>query len=122
MPGILQYAHRDEPSGRPGEGPGGSPVRRASDAVGDVVRWAVFSCALVPVVLLACGRSFGGAAGTAVGLAAITCACRGLLRRAERNAARSAAERVAPHRGRHGRTGVGAHRGGRLSESGAPAD
>ncbi|MEV0277300.1 hypothetical protein AB0I22_13080 [Streptomyces sp. NPDC050610] len=90
--------------------------------MGDVVRWAVFSCALVPVVLLACGRSFGGAAGTAVGLAAVTCACRALLRRAERNAARSAAERAAPHRGRHGRTGVGAHRGGHLSEGSAPVD
>ncbi|KAB7850322.1 hypothetical protein J7W19_11400 [Streptomyces mobaraensis NBRC 13819 = DSM 40847] len=116
----------------------------------DVVRWAAFSCALVPVVLLMCGRSFGGAAGSAAGLVALTCACHTLLRRSERAAGRApravgrtaaslrpgrpgrtsgaleedleealegALERVAapvsPHRGRHGRTGTGTHRGAR---------
>ncbi|MCC3768717.1 hypothetical protein K6I34_000661, partial [Streptomyces sp. UNOC14_S4] len=54
----------------------------------DVVRWAAFSCALVPVVLLMCGQSFGGATGTAAGLVALTCVCRALLRRSERSAAR----------------------------------
>ncbi|WP_017237152.1 hypothetical protein [Streptomyces sp. SS] len=50
----------------------------------DVVRWAVFCCALVPVVLVVCGTSLGGAAGTAFGLVSVTAACRVLLRRSER--------------------------------------
>ncbi|QIJ62829.1 hypothetical protein [Streptomyces sp. JB150] len=83
------------------------------DSVTDVVRWAVFSCALVPVVLLWYGTSLAGAAGTALGLAAVTAACRLLLRHAERRAARPLTEDPAPHRGRHHRTGAGAHRGGR---------
>ncbi|MBZ4319313.1 hypothetical protein JNW98_08025 [Streptomyces sp. SCA2-4] len=120
----------------------------------DVVRWAAFSCALVPVVLLMCGRSFGGAAGSAAGLVAVTCACHALLRRSERAAGRApravgrggggarairggrtagaleagreetpdggpgralepTGAPAAPHRGRHGRTGTGTHRGAR---------
>ncbi|MFD8721268.1 hypothetical protein ACFV2H_25605 [Streptomyces sp. NPDC059629] len=55
-----------------------------TDAAGDVVRWAVFSCVLVPVVLVWFGTSLAGAAGTALGLAAVTAACRLLLRRSER--------------------------------------
>ncbi|MGW8357078.1 hypothetical protein [Streptomyces wedmorensis] len=50
----------------------------------DVVRWAVFCCALVPVVLVVYGTSLGGAAGTAFGLVSVTAACRVLLRRSER--------------------------------------
>jgi hypothetical protein len=83
------------------------------DSATDVVRWAAFSCVLVPVVLLWYGTSLAGAAGTALGLAAVTAACRLLLRRSERCAARPLAEDPAPHRGRHHRTGTGAHRGGR---------
>ncbi|MDX2295129.1 hypothetical protein R6G00_23485 [Streptomyces roseofulvus] len=49
-----------------------------------MVRWAVFCCALVPLVLVAFGTSLGGAGGAALGLAAVTAACRLLLRRAER--------------------------------------
>ncbi|MFD8819126.1 hypothetical protein ACFV23_48515 [Streptomyces sp. NPDC059627] len=61
------------------------PARHpAPDTAGDVVRWAVFSCVLVPVVLLWYGTSPGGAVGTALGLAAVTAACRFLLRRSER--------------------------------------
>lgn len=66
------------------------------DAASDVVRWAVFCCVLVPVVLVVYGTSLGGAAGTALGLAAVTAACRVLLRRSE-NGLR--AERVRPHTG-----------------------
>nr|WP_240495440.1 hypothetical protein [Streptomyces showdoensis] len=58
-----------------------------------MVRWAVFCCVLVPVVLVVYGTSLGGAAGTALGLAAVTAACRVLLRRSE-NGLR--AERVRP--------------------------
>jgi hypothetical protein len=90
------------------------------DTATDVVRWAAFSCLLVPVVLLACGTSLAGAAGTALGLAAVTGACRVLLRQSERGAARLAAEDRAPHRGRHHRTGTGSHRGGRHTGGDTP--
>ncbi|MEU3426498.1 hypothetical protein [Streptomyces gardneri] len=55
-----------------------------ADAAGDVVRWAVFCCVLVPVVLVVYGTSLGGAAGTALGLVTVTAVCRVLLRRSER--------------------------------------
>ncbi|MFD4374727.1 hypothetical protein [Streptomyces sp. NPDC058486] len=84
-------------TGGPGGGPGGpgGPVAAAgaepaadggvlADPAGDVVRWAVFCCALVPLVLVAFGTSLGGAGGAALGLASVTAACRLLLRRAER--------------------------------------
>ncbi|MEU1165833.1 hypothetical protein ABZ372_37520, partial [Streptomyces sp. NPDC005921] len=48
--------------------------------------WPLFSCVLVPVVLLWYGTSSAGAAGTALGLAAVTTVCRFLLRRSERGA------------------------------------
>ncbi|MFG2709049.1 hypothetical protein ACGFX2_00635 [Streptomyces goshikiensis] len=97
------------------------PRRRShDDPAGDVVRWAAFSCLLVPVVLVVYGTSFGGAAGATLGLAAVTAACRALLRHSER-VERATAARVftegrrpagtAPHRGRHSRGGAGAHRG-----------
>ncbi|MET9292929.1 hypothetical protein [Streptomyces sp. NPDC003077] len=92
------------------------PSNTPADAVSDLVRWGLFSCVLVPLVLVVCGSSFAGATGTAVGLVTVTCACRALLRQSERAAARTAAEEAAPHRGRHGRTGTGAHRGGRHGE------
>ncbi|MER6084126.1 hypothetical protein [Streptomyces sp. NPDC001833] len=83
---------------------------RAPDAAGDVVRWAAFSCALVPVVLLWYGTSPAGAAGTALGLAAVTTACRFLLRRSELGA-RLGAER-----------GTAARGGGRHTRSSTPVD
>ncbi|MEU5315825.1 hypothetical protein AB0G67_03690 [Streptomyces sp. NPDC021056] len=92
----------------------------SEDSATDVVRWAVFSCALVPVVLLWYGTSLAGAAGTALGLAAVTAVCRVLLRQSERGAARLLAEESAPHRGRHHRTGNGTHRGGRHTGGNSP--
>ncbi|MEU9231447.1 hypothetical protein [Streptomyces subrutilus] len=89
--------------------------RRHDDPAGDVVRWAAFSCLLVPVVLVVYGTSFGGAAVATLGLVAVTAACRALLRyseRAERATARVPAQErppVAP-RGRHSRGGTGGHR------------
>ncbi|MFF5715898.1 hypothetical protein [Streptomyces buecherae] len=62
-------------------------------AAGDRGGWSVFCWALVPVALLLCGASFGGAAGTALGLAAVTATCRALLRRAERRGSRMTEER-----------------------------
>lgn len=93
-------------------------VLRSSAAAAEIVRWGVFSCALVPIVLLVCGSSAGSALGTAVGLAAVTAACRALLRQSERSHAqrtyaRFTPDRPGPHRGRHSRTGTGLHRGGR---------
>ncbi|QKV97835.1 hypothetical protein HUT19_26385 [Streptomyces sp. NA02950] len=85
----------------------------AGGTVNEVIRWASFSCAVVPLVLLMCGLPFGAALAAAAGLAAVTAASRALLRHYERVAARLDADAVSPHRGRHGRTGIGAHRGGR---------
>ncbi|MFJ4831598.1 hypothetical protein ACIP79_17005 [Streptomyces sp. NPDC088747] len=127
----------------------------APDTASDVVRWAAFSCVLVPVVLVWYGTSLAGAAGTALGLAAVTAVCRVLLTRSERGAARLLAEERTPARARHGapgghgvpasrgpaapgavpasrgaehlsgpqgRSGVGAHRGGRHGGANRPVD
>ncbi|MDT0613316.1 hypothetical protein [Streptomyces lancefieldiae] len=75
----------EPPSGPPGTPEPTAPPR---SGVTDLVRWAAFSCFLVPLLLLWYGTSFADAAGTAVGLAAVTGACRLLLRRSERRAAR----------------------------------
>lgn len=104
---------RATPENRPGD-----------DRTTDLIRWAAFSCFLVPVVLLWYGTSLAGTAGTALGLAAVTAVCRVLLRRSERCAARLLDEEDAPraqHRGRHQRTGPGSHRGGRHSGGNSPA-
>jgi hypothetical protein len=92
-----------------------SEAHPSPDTATDVVRWAVFSCVLVPVVLLWYGTSLAGAAGTALGLAAVTAACRVLLRRSEQGAARLLTEEPAPplaeehppHRGHRHRAGRG---------------
>ncbi|MEU9382403.1 hypothetical protein AB0D38_16075 [Streptomyces sp. NPDC048279] len=108
---------------RPKPGP-----HAAQDTAGDVVRWAAFSCVLVPVVLLWYGSSPAGAAGTALGLAAVTAACRYLLRRSVRGTT------ARPHGNSHGkprrkpsgtphRAPRGAVRGGgRHTRSGTPVD
>ncbi len=103
--------------------PEADAATRASAAGAEVVRWGAFSCALVPCTLLTCGYPAGAALGTAVGLAAVTAACRMLLRQSERayiqqTYARLSIDRPGPHRGRHSRTGTGLHRGGR--RPGAP--
>ncbi|MGV9280969.1 hypothetical protein [Streptomyces sp. NPDC003730] len=83
---------------RTAEPTSGAPDR---DGVTDLVRWAAFSCFLVPVALLWYGTSFAGAVGTACGLAAVTGACRLLLRRSERIAARRGARRGGRHGGQN---------------------
>ncbi|MER6732890.1 hypothetical protein [Streptomyces puniciscabiei] len=55
----------------------------APDTVSDLIRWAAFSCVLVPLVLVWYGTSLAGAAGAALSLAAVTAVCRFLLRRSE---------------------------------------
>ncbi|MEU6949077.1 hypothetical protein ABZ957_28155 [Streptomyces sp. NPDC046316] len=77
--------------------PGPAAPHPAADPAGDVVRWAVFCCVLVPVVLVVYGTSLGGAAGTALGLAGVTAVCRVLLRRAERGLRAEAAGPRARH-------------------------
>nr|WSY54703.1 hypothetical protein OG999_34265 [Streptomyces sp. NBC_00886] len=99
-----------------------SEAHTGPDTATDVVRWAVFSCVLVPLVLLWYGTSLAGATGTALGLAAVTAACRVLLRRSQRGAARLPAEEQTPHRGRHYWAGAGAHRGGRHAGGSTPVD
>jgi len=91
--------------------------RPAPNSASTLVRWAAFSCVLVPVVLVSSGTSLAGAISAMLGLTTVTGACRVLLRESERGAARLMAEKRAPRRGRHGRSGTGAHRGGRHSES-----
>ncbi|TJZ55931.1 hypothetical protein FCH28_11680 [Streptomyces piniterrae] len=88
----------------------------------DVVRWGAFSCALVPVVLLASGTSAIGAVGAGAGLAAVTCVSRALLRQSERTAARAWTESVGRHRYRSGRIRTGAHGGGRRFEGRTPGE
>ncbi|WP_105974382.1 hypothetical protein [Streptomyces geranii] len=92
------------------------------DSSSDLVRWAAFSCVLVPVVLVLYGTSLGGAAGTALGLAAVTGVCRVLLRQSERCAARTPAEENTAHRARHSRTHSATPRGGRHSGGPSPVD
>lgn len=105
------------------DGDGGSTDGGPTDGgVTEVLRWAAFSCALVPAVLLWYGTPPADAAGTALGLAAVTGACRVLLRQSERGAARLRAEERVPHRGRRRRTGTGAHRGHRHPGGTTPAD
>ncbi|MFJ8308365.1 MULTISPECIES: hypothetical protein [unclassified Streptomyces] len=93
-----------------------------ADPAGEVVRWAAFSCVLVPVVLVVYGSSFAGATGSALGLAAVTTACRLLLRQSERAAARELEQGVLPTSGRHARVGPGRHRCGRHTGCCPPED
>ncbi|WP_406182970.1 hypothetical protein [Streptomyces sp. NBC_01006] len=92
------------------------PTRRPhDDPAGDVVRWAAFSCLLVPVVLVVYGTSFGGVAVATLGLVAVTAVCRAMLRyseKAERAALILTEDRLPPgRRRRHSRAGSGS--GGR---------
>ncbi|MCX4236440.1 hypothetical protein K3769_27445 [Streptomyces sp. A15ISP2-DRY2] len=94
----------------PAPAPGKSP---AQETATDVVRWSAFSCVLVPVVLVGYGTSLAGAAGTALGLAAVTGACRVLLRRSERGAEHLRAAERTPHHGQHARADAGRRHGDR---------
>ncbi|MFG2828641.1 hypothetical protein ACGFWI_14465 [Streptomyces sp. NPDC048434] len=86
------------------------------------MHWSAFSCALVPLVLIISGVSWAGAAGTAAGLAAVTCACRALLRQSERTAARIRVRETGRHRDRSAYLVSTAHGSGRHSEGRTPAD
>ncbi|OIJ88102.1 hypothetical protein [Streptomyces colonosanans] len=94
--------------------------RPAPDTASDVVRWAAFSCVLVPVVLVYYGTSPAGAISTMLGLTTVTGVCRALLRESERGAAQVTAEERVPHRGRHGGNGTRAYGGGRHSKGSTP--
>ncbi|MFD5881691.1 hypothetical protein ACWGQT_11490 [Streptomyces yangpuensis] len=101
-----------------------SSGRAHDDPAGDVVRWAAFSCLLVPVVLVVYGTSFGGAAVATLGLFVVTAACLVLLRHSERVASRvPAQERLASaHHRRRSRGGPAGRRGCRTSDSASPHD
>ena len=92
----------------------------SKDSTTDVVRWAAFSCVLVPVVLVVYGTSLAGATGTALGLAAVTAVCRILLRQSERGAARLHAEERAPTVAVVTGPEPEAHRGGRHTGGNTP--
>ncbi|TLS44746.1 hypothetical protein FE633_18035 [Streptomyces montanus] len=98
----------------------GTPA--AQDTVSDVIRWAAFSCVLVPAVLVGYGTSLAGAAGAALGLAAVTGACRVLLRRSERGTPRLLNEERTPRRRRRGGVGAGARRRCLYSRGRTPVD
>ncbi|MFE2479970.1 hypothetical protein [Streptomyces sp. NPDC059389] len=92
-----------------------SAGRPHDDPAGDVVRWASFSCLLVPVVLVVYGTSFGGAAVATLGLVAVTAACRAMLRYSEKaqRAAPVLAEDRIPRGGRRRHSRAGSGSGGR---------
>ncbi|MFD0070397.1 hypothetical protein ACFVJ9_57365, partial [Streptomyces sp. NPDC127574] len=82
MPGPDTAPRPSGPSASPGTPPSGSrPAAQpgshaaprpatapATDTVSDLVRWAAYSCVLVPEVLFWYGTSLAGATGTALGL------------------------------------------------------
>ncbi|WP_244258256.1 hypothetical protein [Streptomyces sp. Tu 2975] len=125
-PGPPSRRRPDAPPSGPVPSAAPTPSRRdhpagSASPAGDVVRWGAFSCLLVPVVLVVYGTSVGGAAAAALGLAAVTAACRVLLRHSERTAARCrAAADARPAGGRHSGTVPGARRGARHGSRGAP--
>ncbi|MEV6394868.1 hypothetical protein AB0M39_08835 [Streptomyces sp. NPDC051907] len=106
--------------------PPSEPTPPSSESASEVVRWAAFSCLLVPVVLVVYGASVGGAAAAALGLAAVTAACRVLLRQSERSAARALAharaEESAPGHGRRARPAPAARRSPRHGSGTTPGD
>ncbi|MER7620282.1 hypothetical protein [Streptomyces sp. NPDC126503] len=101
--GRRRAARGPAPADR-AQGPAGAPEGSAAAGPADeLVRWAVFCCVLVPVVLVVYGTSLGGAAGAALGLVSVTAVCRLLLRRSERG----------PRAGRGARDGVAEGAGSR---------
>ncbi|MFF4958420.1 hypothetical protein [Streptomyces sp. NPDC001222] len=104
--------------------------RPTSETAAVLVRWAWFTCALVPVVLVWSGTSVAGAISATLGLTAVTWACRALLRQSELGAARPVDEecapcgfrRSAPHSARYGVAGTGARGGGRNGDANTPVD
>ncbi|WP_309050208.1 hypothetical protein [Streptomyces sp.] len=97
-PGGRRRAARGHAPAAPARRPAGTAEAcTAAGHADELVRWAVFCCVLVPVVLVVYGTSLGGAAGAALGLVSVTAACRVLLRRSERGprAGRGPSEGVA---------------------------
>ncbi|MFC9244478.1 hypothetical protein ACFT7S_10745 [Streptomyces sp. NPDC057136] len=76
----------------------------------DAVRWGLFCCLLVPAAFAVYGTRFGSAASCALGLAAVTAACRLLLRRSAYDTTGAATPAHLPSPAREAE---GAHRGGR---------
>lgn len=119
---AAEGARERRAAGGPRHGGAAAPAAAPQESASDVVRWAAFSCVLVPVVLVGYGTSLAGAAGAALGLAAVTGVCRVLLRQSERGAARARAERRRAAAGRPSRAAPGARRGGRHAGPSTPVD
>ncbi|MEC4018078.1 hypothetical protein [Streptomyces sp. H27-D2] len=90
--------------------------------VSDGVRWGAFSCGLLPLAVVIWGSPVGAASAVALGLAAVTTACRALLCRSERAGARIPDARRLPHGGHREGACPGAHRGGRRHEDRTPGE
>ncbi|MFC8074731.1 hypothetical protein ACFUN8_04255 [Streptomyces sp. NPDC057307] len=106
--------HHASPSGPESASATSSASAASAESASDVVRWAAFSCVLVPVVLVVFGTSVGGAAVPALGLLAVTAVCRLLLRRSEQSLrAQRTAGNTRPQ---------GAHRGARTRGRSTPGD
>ncbi|MEV5551617.1 hypothetical protein AB0L35_36750 [Streptomyces sp. NPDC052309] len=93
---------------------------RPRDGGTEPVRRAAFGCLPVPAVLLRYGIPPARAAGTALGLAAVTGVCVALPRRSERVAAHPPAGDGAPRPGRGLRVGPGACGGARRTGENTP--
>lgn len=113
-------AHAGDTGGRAGESPApdAESTARATAAAAALIRWGAFAGALVPVTLVVCGAAVTTALGAAAGLTLLTAASGALLHRsqqlyAQQGSGLSDDGGPGPHRGRHGRTGTGLHRGGR---------
>jgi hypothetical protein len=102
----------------PGPDQDAESAARASAAASGLIRWGAVSCVLVPLTLLLCGVPLLTVFGAATGLVAVNGACAVLLHLSGQGYAQQSPSgftlvKPGPHRGRHGRTGTGLHRGGR---------
>lgn len=75
MPAAVSAPPTDPTAGTPRAEPAGV------SASPDAVRWGLFWCLLLPAAFAVYGTRAGSAASFALGLAAVTAACRLLLRR-----------------------------------------
>ncbi|MET9481970.1 hypothetical protein [Streptomyces sp. NPDC006638] len=128
-PGRASAGSREDAAGIREDAPRpphpGAAARPPADPADELLRWAVFSCLPVPVVLSVYGTSLGGTVAAAFGLAAVTAVCRLLLRRSERAAARLRAGEAGADPGAPAGAAVGADavRGGeaRTAQEADPA-
>ncbi|NYE40982.1 hypothetical protein [Streptomyces fulvorobeus] len=108
MPVAVSEPPAADPGGPTADTPLIEPGPAATPAA--AVHWGPFCCLLVPAALAGYGTWFGSPGSWALGLAAVTAACRLLLRRRE-HASTGSAVPAPPHS--CARESEGARRGGR---------